>query len=177
LKHPTDRVEEPTMTVDLLRILLLEDEDDLDGDEIVGIVVMRKNERRCRVDAELGRVLYMRERASVSFLPLGPKRAKAETNLEDMSYGLSSIDLLLHDPVLVDSNGGENVEDLLVHRSHPISDEDDGDLLPSGRAASFDARRRGRLAPILGRAVVDDVSDVEHDVVKRSRIKLLVLVV
>lgn len=45
------------MAVDLLGVVLLEDKNDLDGDEVVWIVVMREDEGRCRIDAELGRVL------------------------------------------------------------------------------------------------------------------------
>jgi hypothetical protein len=36
-----DRVEQPTVRVDLFRVLLLETEDELYGDEIVGIVRVR----------------------------------------------------------------------------------------------------------------------------------------
>ena len=32
------------MTVDLLGVLLFEDEDDLNGNEVVGVVVVRENE-------------------------------------------------------------------------------------------------------------------------------------
>lgn len=44
LKMFTNRVEQPSMRVDLLRILLFETEDELYGNEIVGIVRVRFDE-------------------------------------------------------------------------------------------------------------------------------------
>jgi len=49
------------MTIDLLGVLLFENEDDLNGNEVVGIVVVRKNESWSRVDRELGCVLAKKQ--------------------------------------------------------------------------------------------------------------------
>ena len=57
LKHAADGIEQPPVRVDLLLILRLDDQDDLDGNEVVGIVAMRHHQLRCRIDRELGRVL------------------------------------------------------------------------------------------------------------------------
>ena len=57
LQHPPNRIEQPTMTVDLLFIVLFQDKDDLNGDEVVGIARIRLDELRFRVDRDLGGVL------------------------------------------------------------------------------------------------------------------------
>lgn len=53
-----DSIEEPTMRVDLLLILGLEHKDDLNRNQIVGVVGLGKNQLRCCVDRELSRVLH-----------------------------------------------------------------------------------------------------------------------
>lgn len=53
-----DSIEEPTMRVDLLLILGLEHKDDLNRNQIVGVVGLGKNQLWCRVDRELSRVLH-----------------------------------------------------------------------------------------------------------------------
>jgi hypothetical protein len=50
LQHLPNRIEQPTMTVDLLFVVLFQDKDDLDRDEVVGIARIRLDELRFRVD-------------------------------------------------------------------------------------------------------------------------------
>ena len=49
LKHRTDGIEEPTMGVDLLLILCLQDKDNLYRDEVVRILAMRQDKLGGRI--------------------------------------------------------------------------------------------------------------------------------
>jgi hypothetical protein len=84
-----------------------------------------------------------------------------------VSRGLAAVNVLLHDAVLVDADRRQEIERALVAGVDAVENETDDDLLP-GRAA---------LVPELGALEVDDVADVLHDAVQRSRRQHLVLVV
>jgi hypothetical protein len=56
-QHPPDRIEQPTMRVDLLLVVLFQYKDDLDGDEVVGVSRVRLDELRFGVDRDLGGIL------------------------------------------------------------------------------------------------------------------------
>ena len=58
LQHLTNGVEQPTVRVDLLLVLRLDDEDDLDWHEVVRIVTVRDDKLRCRINRQLCCVLY-----------------------------------------------------------------------------------------------------------------------
>ena len=93
------------------------------------------------------------------------------THLENVGNGILAVDLLLHHTILVDADRGENVEHGLVHRLETIDNQSDGNLLPSGNTFLR------RPAPVLGLFRFADITDVEHDAVKRTRIQGLVLVI
>lgn len=93
------------------------------------------------------------------------------TNLKDVGNSLLSINLLLHDAVLVDTDGGEDVQNILVHVLKTINDQGDSDLLPA-RVALLSA-----TTPVLGLLGLADVTDVEHDTVKGASVESLVLIV
>lgn len=69
LQHPSDPVEQPTVRVDLLLVLLLEHEDDLDRYQVVGIARVGLHELRLGIDRDLGRVLRIDRFASVALKP------------------------------------------------------------------------------------------------------------
>jgi hypothetical protein len=62
-----DCIEKPTMRVDLLLILCLEDENDLDRKKIVWVIGLGKNELWCGVDGKLSCVLEEKNKVSISF--------------------------------------------------------------------------------------------------------------
>jgi hypothetical protein len=59
LKHPADCIEDPSVRVDLLLVLLLDDENDLHRDEVVGITALGNNELQGGIDRKLGGILCM----------------------------------------------------------------------------------------------------------------------
>jgi hypothetical protein len=60
VQHATYGVEEPSMRVDLFRVFLLEDKDDLNGNQVVGISWVGLNELGCSVNGKLSGVLVVR---------------------------------------------------------------------------------------------------------------------
>ena len=84
-----------------------------------------------------------------------------------MSDGLLAVDVLLDDTVLVDTDGGQDVEGLLVGLLDTVKDEADDDLLPGGAA----------LVPEGGLLQVYDVTNVLHDTMEGSGHEKLVLVI
>ena len=84
-----------------------------------------------------------------------------------MSNGLISVNVLLHDTVLVDADSGEQVESTLVAGVNTVENQAHDDLLP-GRTA---------LVPELGLLQVDNVADVLHDTVQSAGSENLVFVV
>lgn len=77
---PSDRIEQPSVGVNLLLVLCLYDEDDLHGNEVVRIISVWKHECWSCVDRQLGRVL------------------------ENMCDDIFPVDLFFHDTVLVNAN-------------------------------------------------------------------------
>ena len=84
-----------------------------------------------------------------------------------MSNGLLSIDIALHDTILVDTNGSEQVEGALVARIDTVKNKADDNFLPS----------RATLVPELGFLQVHNVADILHDTVKSTGSEHLVFVV
>lgn len=80
---------------------------------------------------------------------------------------LLAVDIPLHDTVLVDTNGGEDVERALVAGVDTVEDQAHDNLLPG----------RTTLVPELGLLQVDNIADVLHNTVKRSGRQNLVFVV
>ena len=96
---------------------------------------------------------------------------RSDTYLEDVGDGIFTIDLFLHDTILVDANCGKNIQDSLVHRLKTIDDERDSDLLPSGDAFFCTP------TPVLGLLGLADVTDIQHDTMESASIEGLVFVV
>lgn len=57
LKYLADSIEEPSMGIDLLLVLGLQNQDDLDGHEVVGIIANRQNQLRSGINRELCGIL------------------------------------------------------------------------------------------------------------------------
>ena len=57
LKHSSDGMEQPTVRVDLLLILCLQNKDDLNWNQIIWVFTVRQNELGRGIDGELRRVL------------------------------------------------------------------------------------------------------------------------
>ena len=92
-------------------------------------------------------------------------------HLEDMGDSILSIDLLFHHTVLVYTNGGQNIQDGLVHSLETVDNQSNSDPLPT--RATF---LRSPL-PILGLLRLADITDIHHDTMEGTGIKGLVLVV
>lgn len=88
-----------------------------------------------------------------------------------MSHRILLVDFLFHDTILVNANGGQNVQNTLVHGIQAINDKRHRDLLPS-RIAFFSA-----LPPVLGLFGFADVPNIKHDTVQGARVKSFVFVV
>ena len=71
LQYTSNGIEEPMMRIDLLLILGLQDKNDLNRDQIVGVILVEKDKLRCEVNRELGSVLV----SSVKPYSLGLKRS------------------------------------------------------------------------------------------------------
>ena len=86
---------------------------------------------------------------------------------DNVSNCLVSVDILLHDAVLVDTDCSEQIKRALVARVDTIENQAHDNLLPSWAT----------LVPELGFLEVDNVADVLHDTVQRTSSKNLVFVV
>ena len=84
-----------------------------------------------------------------------------------MRQGLFSIDITFHDTILVDTDGGQDIQDLLVTGVDTVEDQGDDDLLPGGTT----------LVPELGFFDVDNVTDVLHGTMQGAGGEGLVFVV
>lgn len=71
-----------------------------------------------------------------------------------MCDSVLSIDLLLHDTILVNADSSENIQDGLVHGFKTIDDEGNGDLLPPWDAFF------GTTAPVLRLLRLADVANI-----------------
>lgn len=103
-----------------------------------------------------------------------------------MSGSLFAVNVFLHDTVLEDTNGCENIQCVLVTWIDTVEDQAD-DLRQACQRAIFSVFRmssnydllpgRSTLVPKLGFLEVDDVTDVLHDTVERTRSQHFVFVV
>jgi hypothetical protein len=84
-----------------------------------------------------------------------------------VSDGLLSINVALHDAILVDTNGSEQVESALVAGVDTVENKAHNNLLPS----------RTTLVPELGFLEVDNVTNVLHDTVQGTCSEDLVFIV
>lgn len=91
----------------------------------------------------------------------------AKTATYNVSNGLISINILLHDTILVDTDSGEQIERALVARVNTVENKAHDNLLPS----------RTTLVPELGFLQVDNVADVLHDTVQGTGGKNFVFVI
>jgi hypothetical protein len=151
--------EQPSVRVDLLAVLLLQAEHHLDGRERAGAVIVGANELLVGRDGELRGVLELRLLA----WPLDCRFCSTH----DMGNGLVSVNVLLHDTILVYTDSREQVERALVAGVDTVEDEAHDNLLPS----------RAALVPELGLLQVDNVADVLHDTVQSAGGEDLVFVV
>jgi hypothetical protein len=84
-----------------------------------------------------------------------------------MCFSLFSIDVSLHDTILVDTNRCEQVEGAFVARINTVKDQADNNLLPCWTA----------LVPEFGLLEVDNVANVLHNTVHGSCSQDLVFVI
>lgn len=143
VKDAAESGEEPTMRVDLLAVLLLKTEHHLHRGQCAGAVVVGADQLLVGRHRQLSGVL------------------------ENVRSGLLAVNVPLHDTVLVDTNGGQEIKRALVAGVDTIENEANDNLLPSWAA----------LVPELGLLQVDNVADVLHDTVEGTRGKHLVFVV
>ena len=91
--------------------------------------------------------------------------------LKDVGDGVLSINLLLHDTILVDTNGRQKIQHALVHWLETIDNECDGNLLPSWFTLfCVPAPELRLLRPTY-------ITDIEHDTMQSSRVKSLVFII
>lgn len=153
------------MRIDLLLVLGLENEDDLNRHQIVWVVFSWQHKLWGRIDRQLGGVLFLRVSSSIL-----DQEIKI-VHLEDMGYSVLTIDLFLHNTILVNSDGSENIEHGLVHRLKTVNDECHSNLLPA-RGSLL-----GMSPPVFRLFGLANITNVEHDTMERSGIQRLVLVV
>lgn len=163
LEHFANSVEEPSVRVDLLLVLRLDDKNDLYRHQVVGVICVRHDQLRCGINRQLGRVLLGRQRLS--------QNRRRLAYLENVRDSVLSVDLFLHDTILIHTDSGQNIQHSLVHGLETVNDECHGDLLPSRHALLR------RPAPILGLLGLADVSNVQHHTVQRASVERLVLVI
>lgn len=80
----------------------------------------------------------------------GKKKKKRTYN---MGQGLFSINITFHNTILVDTNGGQDIQGIFITGVDTVENQADDDLLPGGTT----------LVPELGFFDVDDFPDVLHD--------------
>jgi hypothetical protein len=90
--------------IDLLLIFCLDNEDNLDGYQIVWIVSVWKDKLGRSIDRELRGVLQENELQGTIY-----KLAQNQTHFENVCHGILVINLFLHDAVLVHSNRGQKI--------------------------------------------------------------------
>lgn len=84
-----------------------------------------------------------------------------------MRLGLLSINVTLHDTILVDTNGGQHIQRILVAGIDTVKDQADDNLLPG----------RTTFVPELGLFDVDNLTNVLHDTVESTGGEGLVFVI
>ena len=85
----------------------------------------------------------------------------------DVSNCLFTIDILLHDTILIDANGGEYVQNIFIARIDTIKNKSDDDFLPC----------RASLVPELGSFEVNNISNILHDTMQSTSSENFVFVV
>lgn len=143
VQDSTKGIEQPTMRVDLLAVLLLQAENELHRRQTRGSIGRRSDELLVGCYGKLTGVL------------------------EDVSNSLLSINILLDDTILEDTNSGEDIQSVLVSLFNTVENQTDNDLLPG----------RSTLVPESGLFEVDNISDVLHNTVECSGEQDLVFVV
>jgi hypothetical protein len=151
---------QPSVGVDLLCVLLLQAEHHLHGGKRAGAVIVRADELLVRGDGQLCCVLELGDVRLTDY-------HVAKTWTYDVSDSLLAVDILLHDTILVDTDGSEQIERALVAGVDTVENKAHDNLLPS----------RTTLVPELGLFQVYDVADVLHDAMQRTGGEDLVLVV
>lgn len=152
------------MRVDLLLVLRFQDKDDLNWNQVIGVVFVRKNQLRRRVHGELSGVLQCNVSSDI-------RPAGKTTDLENVRYRVFSIHLLLHDTVLVNTHSGQEIEHALIHWLQTIDDESDYNPLPTWHTFF------GSSPPVLGLLCLANITNVQHDTMERTSIECLVFIV
>lgn len=143
VQDATKGVEKPAMRVNLFAVLLLQAEDELHWWKGSRAVVRWPDELLVWRDGELGGVL------------------------KDVGNGIVAVNILLHHTILVYTDSGKHVKNVLVDLLDTIKNQADYNLLP------------GRATPVPERRLlqVHYVPDILHDAVECSREENLVFVV
>jgi hypothetical protein len=84
-----------------------------------------------------------------------------------MRNSLSAVNFLLHNAILVNTNSGKQVQRVFITRLNSVENQTHRNLLPC----------RASLVPELGLFEVDNITDILHDTVKRTRCQHFVLIV
>lgn len=143
VQNATKGVEKPAVRVDLLAVRCLEAEDELHWWQILRAIVGGTDKLLAWCDGKLTGVL------------------------ENVSDCVFAINVLLDDTILVDTNGSEKVQRVLVGLLNTIENDADDNFLPCWTT----------LVPEGGLLEVDNVADVLHNTVECSSHQNLVLVV
>ena len=85
----------------------------------------------------------------------------------NVRHGTFSIYILLHNAILENTNGGKNIESVLVARVDPVENHTNYNLLPS----------RATFVPELRFLQIDNVPNVLHDTMECSSCEHFVFVV
>lgn len=85
----------------------------------------------------------------------------------NMSHCLSAINIMLHDTILINSDGRKEVKGLFIAWFDSVEDQADDNFLPC----------RTSLVPELGLFQVHDILNILHDVVQGSSGKNFILIV
>lgn len=165
IELPSYGIEEPPVRVDLLRVFLLQHEDDLNwylfidingcgkpmelkcAYQITRVARMRLDKLRCRVNRELGSILKARDQLG------GSDRRGAR--LEDVRDCRLIVHGLLQYPILIYPDRCKHVQDGGIHRSEPIGYQRDDNTLPSRSSFS------GSMAPELGAIYLESADRAE----------------
>lgn len=148
------------MRIDFLAVLLLQAEHHLHRWQCARAVVERADELLVSCDGELCSVFELSN-------PLVNDLRKGVSQAYNMRLGVSAINISLHDAILVDANGREEIEGALVARVDTVENQANNNFLP--RWATF--------VPELGSLEVDNVANVLHNTVKCTGSQDLIFVV
>ena len=155
------------MRVDLLAVLLLQAEHHLHRRKGGWAIVGWPDELLIGGHGQLSCVFKLEQSALRPEEDGGEREREREEGTYDMRQGLFSIDITFHDTILVDTNGSQDIQDLLVTGVDPVEDQGDDNLLPGGTT----------LVPELGFLDVDNVTDVLHDTMQGTGGEGLVFVI